>query len=649
MPLTASEHLQAGLAEHRAGNLSVAAQHYCKTLESAPSDADALHLLGLLLSENGEHGRALAMLSRAVELRPNATFLANLGLALRRAGDQAAAIAAYREALRFDPLHTPTLGKLGRVLIDAGEHAEAERVLLQALFVDALNPELRNALGHARAAQRRYAEARADFAQALAIDPSFTEAGENLAHALLHLANAEAAAGSWESAAALFAEGRARSPQSAALWYGSGLASMALGRSEEAAQFYTRAIVLAPEMAEAHNNLGHLQQAAGDVSAALRSYERALAGKPDYSDARYNLALTLQNAGRVPEAETQYERLLEGEPTHPDALNNLGGIRLSQNRVEQAKLYLTRALGRAPTHVDARWNLSLAHLTLGEWEKGWSFYEARLEQSAFPKRDFGCPRWRGESLSGKTICVWAEQGLGDTIQFMRYLPLLIEAGARVAFEVQERLHPFLSSLLRDIPEVAVHPRGGELPSTVFHIPLLSLPSHFPGIPPVWLPGRVEPAPRQSTQLTVGLCWAGHPHHIKGRHRSIPLVELTPLGEHSRARFVSLQRGPQEAERNALPGPWRPLQVETDSGGIAELASLIASLDLVITVDTMVAHLAGTIGKPVWTLLPFAADWRWMLDREDSPWYPNMRLFRQSAPGEWAPVVARIGSALEALA
>ena len=647
-PLTSAEHLQSGLAKHQAGNLAAAAHHYCKTLETAPSNADAFHLLGLVLSENGEHGRALMMLSRAVELRPNAVFLANLGLACRRAGDLDVAISAYREALRLNPYHAPTLGKLGRALIETGDPTEAEQVLTQASLLDASNPELWNALGHARAAQQRYAEARGNFAQALSIDPTYTEARENLAHALLRLGHAEAANGLWQKAAALYAEGCELNPRLDSLWYSSGLASMALSRPEEASRFYQRALALNPEFAEAHNNLGHVQQAAGNVPAALSSYERALSIRPGYVEARYNLALTLQNANRIPEAEAQYESLLSEEPTHADSLNNMAGIHLSQNRIAEARQKLELALTHAPTHLDARWNLALAHLAAGDWARGWPLYEARLEQPTFPQRKFNCLRWRGEPLSGQSIYVWAEQGLGDTIQFMRYLPLLVEAGARVVFEVQERLQPFLSALLAvGKTGIEVRARGDEPAATGYHAPLLSLPGCFETIPPVWLPAAVTPAALgQGTGSKIGLCWAGHPHHVKGRHRSIPLAALTSFAELRDLTFVSLQRGPQEAELDSITGPWRPVKWEAENGGITELASLIAGLDLIVTVDTMIAHLAGTLGKPVWTMLPFAADWRWMLDREDSIWYPTMRLFRQCKAGDWAPVVDRVKAQIE---
>ena len=654
MPLTAAESLAAGLAEHRAGNLAGAAMHYCRTLETAPGQTDAMHLLGLLLSEQGEHGRALGFLSRAVELHPNAVYLANLGLALRRAGDLAGALSAYRQALALQPDHAPTLDKLGRALIDAGRYSEAEAALGQASLADGCNAGLRNALGRARAEQGRHAEARMDFEAALDLDPAYEEAARNLAGALLHLSHDAAGGGDWQRALTLIEEACRRAPALAQAWYGRGLAASVLRRLEESRQCYEQAIALHFNYAEAHNNLGHVLEALSRPREAMQAYERALAIRPGYTGAEYNLALSLQNAGRLREAEALYETLLAREPGHADARNNLGGIRLGENRWQEAAAEFAVALTHKPTHGEARWNLALSHLAQGDFERGWPLYEARLEQPGFPRRDFDCPRWTGEELAGLTICVWAEQGLGDTIQFMRYLPALLQRGARVSFEVQERLAPFLARVL-EADRVRVVARGGAVPQADYHVPLLSLPLLAGGnqVAPVWLPGRIEAAPLgggsgRPARRRVGLCWAGHPHHVKGRARSMPLAALAPLLALEEFEFVSLQRGPQAAECDDLPDGLRLHAAEREEGGIAELAAIVASLDLVITVDTMVAHLAGTLGRPVWTLLPFAADWRWMGERTDTPWYGTMRLFRQTRPGDWAGVAGRVAEELTAL-
>lgn len=638
MPLTAAEVLQAGLAEHQSGNLAAAARHYCETLRQAPDNLDALHLLGLILSEQGEHGRALSFLGRAVQLRPNATFLANLGFAFRRAGDLEGAIRSYREALRMNPRHAATLGKLGRALIEARQPAEAEAVLLQATAWEPTHAELRNALGHARAEQGRYAEAYGDFAAALALDPSYTEATDNAVLALLQWGHGSATGGDWARARELYEEACRLAPSLPEAWYHRGLAASALRRLREARTCYERAIDLCFNYAEAHNNLGHILEAGGNTEEAIRSYERALAIRPGYVDAHYNLALTLQNTGRICAAKAQYESLLAYAAQHADARNNLGGLYLSENRVTEAIREFEGALTERPTHIDARWNLSLALLSLGEFERGWPLYETRLEQPNFPHREFPYPRWRGQRLEGKSICVWSEQGLGDTIQFLRYVPLLLEKGARLILEVQPRLLPLLGNL----PGIEVRARSGTPPEADFHAPLLSLAGSFDGIPAVWCP---SPPPAADLSFLpdyrVGLCWAANPDHVKGRNRSASLAELRPLAQLEGVAFVSLQGGPAAKEAEELAGSWRLEQLENPQGTLAELASLMLGLDLILTVDTMTAHLAGTLGKPVWTMLPFAADWRWQLDREDSPWYPGMRLFRQKKAGDWRSVAERV--------
>lgn len=642
MPLTAVEELHAGLSQHQAGNLAAAAGHYCETLRQIPDNADALHLLGLVLSEQGDHGHALSFLSRAIQISPNATFLANLGLAFRRAGDLEAAIQSYREALRMDPRQTSTLGKLGRVLIEAKRPAEAEAVLLEATCSNPAQAELRNALGHARAAQSRFAEAYEDFQAALRLDPSYAEARGNGALALLELGHVSATGGDWSRAYQLYENACQLAPSMPEAWYHGGLAASALRRLPEARRSYERAIALSFNYAEAHNNLGHIHEAEGDAEEAIRAYECALAIRPEYADAHYNLALTLQNNGRVPAAKAQYESLLAYAPEHADARNNLGGIYLSENRVTDAIQEFERALTEKPTHVDARWNLSLALLSQAEFRRGWQLYETRLEQPSFPRRDFRCPRWRGQRLEGRSICVWAEQGLGDTLQFMRYVPLLVEMGARVTLEVQPRLLPLLQSL----PGIEVVARSGEPREADFHIPLLSLAGCFENIPPVWWPLSLPAIDLSSLPgYKMGLCWAANPDHIKGRNRSAKLEQLRALAHMQGVTFVSLQRGPAAGEVQALAAAWNLEQVESQEGSIADLASLMQGLDVIVTVDTMTAHLAATLGRPVWTMLPYAADWRWQMDRSDSPWYPSMRLVRQSAPGDWTTVAEQVAQEL----
>lgn len=566
--MPATESLAEAAQAHHRGEWNHAERIYREILESNPVDPSALHLLGLLLSERGDHEHALPLLSLSLQLHPRpaeaAAWVCNLGLATERAGRLDLAFRSFREAARLDKAYGEALVRFGRRRCEAGDNASGAEAFRSATEFD---------------------------------------------------------------------------PESVLGWFHYGVAAMIERDFDSARCAFQQATRIDPASHESWNNLGDLEAARGAPAAAIACYRRAIAASPAYIPARYNLGLILQNCERTVESEAEYHALLDLDPRHADTLNNLGAIYLSRNRVREALDTLRAGVAADPNHVDCRWNLGLAHLALGDYRRGWARYEARLEQPGFPKREFAIPRWSGEDPAGRTIHVWAEQGLGDTIQFLRYLPMLTAKGARVTFEVQDRLLPLMPKLAR---------RRGDVPAEAeFHCPLLSLPALIEGIPPVWDPFALGTAPEFSLPgLKVGLCWGANPDHVKGRHRSMHLLELAGLGGIPGYSFVALQRGPQLAELGQSGGLWKPHCVESEGGTIADLAAVIRTLDLVISVDTMIAHLAATLGKATWVMLPFAADWRWGLEREDSPWYPTMRLFRQNAPGDWTGVVTRVRTALE---
>ena len=559
--------LDQAVQAHREGRTREAERGYLAVLERNPAEPSALHLLGLLLSERGDHGSAIPLLGLSIQLHPNpadsAAWVCNLGLGLERAGQFDAALCSFRQAAALDRGYAEALVRFGRRRCQEQSPAAGFEAFRLAVEAD---------------------------------------------------------------------------PNSVTAWFHLGVAALVKQAPETAYEAFRRAAGLDPLCFEAWNNLGDLEIARGRAEEAVHCYRRSIAVNPAYVPARYNLGIALQNHGRTAEAEREYEDLLKIDPEHADTLNNLGAIRLGQNRLGEAIQILTQALQSNPDHVDACWNLGLAHLAAGEFQQGWAGYEARLRQPGFPARGFSAPRWSGEPVAGKRIYVWAEQGLGDTLQFMRYIPLLKAMGAEVIFEVQDRLLPLLG-------DFAVA-RGGEPAGMDFHSPLLSLPRFFPGIPAVWRPGcfpALSPANRERKR--IGICWGANVNHSKARHRSVPLRTLLPLAGVTGCEFVSLQGGPQRSELGEVAAEWRIETPERPDGTLADLAAVVAGLDLVISVDTMVAHLAATIGVSTWTLLPYAADWRWQLGREDSPWYPEMRLFRQQAPGGWPEVAVRVSGSL----
>jgi tetratricopeptide (TPR) repeat protein len=555
------------LACHQAGDWKEAERLYRRLLARDARHTDALHLLGLIASEQGEHAEALRLIGRAVELRPNtAVYLANLGLALRRAGNLEDAIGRYRQALALDTGNAATHFKLGSALRDFERIEEAEQAYSRAITLDPAHVEAHYERANALHQLRRYADAIEEYKAVIALDPLHAEAYFNLAVTL-----------------------------------------MLDNRIEESEIAYRRALQLHPGHAQAFNNLGHILQAKGLFEDALECYRQSLRIQPDYVEAHYNLGVALQNRDRVEEAAEAYRHVLALDPRHADAHNNLGSLHLAFNELPAAIACYERAVEFAPEHHDAPWNLGLAHLSLGHWEEGWQGYEWRFRMNPKLKRDFQQPHWRGEPLEGKTVLLVAEQGLGDTLQFVRYRKELERRGARTLVEVQERLRPLLGDF------------DGQPFDYYAHI--MSLPGLLGGAIPAEVPYlNVTPA-ELGPGFKVGLCWSGNVSYKNNHLRSMQEHAMAPLQQIAGVRFFDLQH--------------------KEGDTLLETARTVAGLDLVITVDTMIAHLAGGLGRPVWTLLCFAADWRWMLGREDSPWYPAMRLFRQSRRGDWAGVIERV--------
>ena len=610
-----------------------------------------LHAGGIQASQEGRHGDAVTLLEQLVALAPSEpTYHANLGLALVRAGQPGRGAGCYQVAVALRPGHAPTLAKLGRALAAAGQEREAIAVFRRALAVDSGDPDTWNALGAACANAGRLEEACGSFERAIELDPSHDEAIANLLAATLQLAEADVAQQNWAGAAAHFERAARLDPRNAEYPFNSGCALMALGRSDEAAQFYRRSLVLEPNHPKALNNLGNVLVAKGRFMEAVGYFEGAIAADPTYLQARYNLANTWQQRGETDLALSLYRDLLAADPTHADALNNTGSLLLSQANPEGALAAFEAALQAQPGHLDAAWNRALAQLSMGNFADGWKNYEVRLQRPNRPVQHDQIRPWRGENLQDKTILVWAEQGLGDTLQFLRYLPLVKQAGARVVFECQARLKP----LLAGVPGIdELYARPEPLPAVDFQVPLMSLPAVTQTTvipPPAMLPMPATVKERWRAEMQglpeprIGLCWLANPKSPSGALRSAPLAQLLTLTDVAGASFVSLQReiAPSDAVALRAHGV---VELEQDGDTIADTAAIVSELDLVVSVDTMIAHLAATLNRPTYLLLPFAADWRWTYSGETSAWYPSVRLFRQATPGDWKELFGRLKQVL----
>ncbi len=470
-----------------------------------------------------------------------------------------------------------------------------------------------------------------------------------LGHALRRIARFDEAAVAFDRATQL-------KPDFVGAWTSLGLIYQLQEKNDPAIRVYRRAITLSPENAEIENQLGACLIQQGQVDAAIASFQHAVALRPEYVDALVNLGNALQDRDRIPESITALETAVRLAPKNHLALGNLGNAYLLMNRLDDSRSAYEQALALAPANDVLRLNLGLVQLRQGNFATGLVNYEARQRTfSIKPALAFGERRWDGKSsLAGRSLLVFDEQGQGDTLQFFRYVPSLVARGARVSLRVQGTLKRLLGSQ----PGIhAVYTRDEPLPDFDCYCPFPSLPLLF-GTRLDTIPARVPylrvPAEKtaawrsvfsRAPGLKVGLVWSGNPDHKADLKRSIPLEIFARLAPEQPAHFFSLQKQLRPADAEYL----RRLPGLTDLSkhlhDFENTAAVVSSLDLVITVDTSVAHLAGALGVRVWLLLPFSADWRWLTDRSDSPWYPNHRLFRQPAPGDWPSVIASVRAAL----
>ena len=547
-------------------------------------------------------------------------------LTVHRAGDPAAAAQLYSAILEMDPRHAGAMHLLGVTHAQRGQYDEACQLI----------------------------------AAALRLDPGSVEARSNLASAQHERARTLATARRFRAALAAYDDALALRPDHVDTLNGRGTALAALDRPHEALASYDRAIALAPDYAQAHGNRGSVLAQLGRFDEALASYAAALAIAPDYAEAYYNRGRTLHERGRFEEAIASYERALARAPGHADAHVNRGNALRELGRFEEALDSYAAARRAAPGHVDAHCNEGLCRLLLGDLRRGWDLYEWRWQQRvARPRRYTDYAAWQGEDVDGRLLA-WSEQGPGDTMFFAGMIPDLIPRARRLVVQVEPRLADLFS---RSFPEVEIighdavgPPAGGDRA-----IPLGSVGRHVRGslsdIPDVvgYLkadPARIDALRRRLAHgsLVVGLSWISK-NPESGARRSLALAGWSPVLGVPGCTFVDLQYGDTTTERAELArSSGRALRhLDVDAfADIDGLAALIAACDLVMTIDNTTAHLAAALGKPTWVLLPFVPDWRWLLVRDDSPWYPTMRLFRQPSIADWPSVMARVAGELSQL-
>jgi FKBP-type peptidyl-prolyl cis-trans isomerase 2 len=439
--------------------------------------------------------------------------------------------------------------------------------------------------------------------------------------------------------------------------YKKGIEQQDKGEIDEAISYYRKTIGQNPNHAGAYYNLGVAFQGKGLIDQAILYYEMAIGLNQEFIEAHHNLGVAFNEKGKFGEALFCFQRVLQLKSDHLGAYYNLGNTLTAKGQFNEAMQCYKKAIEIKPDHADAQWSLGLINLRLGNFQEGWKGYEWRWElKDVLTKRDFSQPLWDGHDVDGRTVLLYAEQGFGDTLQFVRYAPLVAGRGAKVVVECQEEL----VSLLRNMEGVSeVVAQGQRLSDFDFYRPLLSLPFVFgtvldtipANIPYVHADPKLVQNWRNKigsneSEIKIGLVWAGSPKLKFGHSRSCPIGTFSTLAQREDITFYSLQKGEAEGEAKNPPEGIKLVNISEEIHDFSDTAAIIENLDLVISVDTASAHLAGALGKPVWVLLPFVPDWRWMKDREDSPWYPTMRLFRQPAAGDWESVIGLVKNAID---
>jgi tetratricopeptide (TPR) repeat protein len=598
-----------GRQRQEAGDLRGAEHAYRNALQQDPACFDVWQALAGLLQGRGQWDEAASAYEKAIQLKPDfAPAYNSLGILRARLQDLAAAEKCFRRACELVP-----------------DFAQAH-----------------NNLGNVYKEQGRRELARTCYQEAIRIRPDFADAHSNLGNVLRELGQPAEGVQSCRRAIEL-------KPDHAAAHSNLGLALLDQKQAAEAIASFQAAVRLRPQSAAFHHHLGMALAETGRTDEALAEYREAVRVDPGQGDAQASLGTALLQQARLQEAIPVLRRALALRPECPATLCNLGLALADSGELDEALALYEKALRLKPDHPETHKNRSLVWLLQGRFEEGWAEYEWRWQCKELPARDFAQPLWDGRPLEGRTILLHAEQGLGDTLQFIRYAALVKARGGKVIVAAQRPLLP----LLRSCPGIdRLLPQGEPLPAFDVHAPLLSLPRIFGtdagSIPaPVpYLHAEPERRERWRRELAfgmrkIGIAWQGSGQFRLDSQRSIPLLEFAPVARVPGVQLYSLQKGPGQ-EQIARAIEHFPLidlgsRLDEGTGAFLDTAAVMKSLDLVISCNSALAHLAGALGVPSWVALPKVPDWRWLLERRDCPWYPSARLFRQTQAGEWPAV------------
>ncbi len=570
------------------------------------------------------------------------------GLSLHQQGQIEQARLAYERMLALHPGHADAMHMLGVIAMQSTNYALAVELISVSVQANPVNATAQLNLGLAYKELQRFDKALSCYQQAIDLRPGYAEVF-NHKGVVLH------ACQSFDEAIDNLSQAIGLKADYAQAFFNRALVLHATGHLDAALADFEKAIEIQPDYAQAWNNRGVVLQEQLRWDEAATSYVRAIAAQPDLGQAHYNLGNALRALGRFEEAISSYDAAIALEADAAHAFNNRGLALQELQSSAQAIASYDAAIAIQANYADAYWNKAIELLLCGDFAQGWKLYEWRWQRDTFSsrKRDFAQPLWLGDApLVGKTVLLHAEQGLGDSIQFCRYVREVQALGAHVLLEVPRPLLALFASL-EGVSQIIE--KAAPLPQFDYHCPLLSLPLAFQ-TQLENLPGRTpylaSTAPQRDrwqrrlgprTQPRVGLVWSGNALDKNDLQRSVRLQDLLPYLS-SDFEFICLQKEMRPADQDAIQTSrirFFGAQIEDFS----DTAALCDLVDLVISVDTSVAHLAGALGKPTWILLPYTPDWRWMLHRDDSPWYPSVRLYRQTQERAWPSVLERMRSDL----
>ncbi|NKB57950.1 MAG: tetratricopeptide repeat protein [Alphaproteobacteria bacterium] len=643
--------LSAAVTQFQAGDLAGAEKLCRQVLAADANNAEALHLVGVIAHRGGRNDIGVDFVRRAIAADETvASFQNTLGYLLRIGGHYSEAIAALRRAVALQADYADAHNNLGIAYAESGDLDAAETAYRDALAHRAEFPEAQNNLGNLLYRMGRIDDSLAAYEAATTLRPDYAEAHANRGDACLNQGKTDEALDAYRKAAEA-------APKWPSAWFKLGSVLFQKNDFERALRAFRRSIDLNPNHLRGLTNLGATLEKLGRYEEAALILRHALVLAPDDLSSLKNLGHVILKLGHVGEGLHLLRRAIEVAPDDPDAHYTLGNALLRMERLQEAVASYARVRELQPSAARAYFAPASVLLMNGQYKDGWAAYESRFDMAAYKPnvKNVRERLWDGSPLNGRRLLVHVEQGFGDTLEFVRYVPLIRERfGDGKIFLLCE---PELARILRTLDGVDefFELRSDASVTYDLHVPLLSLPHRF-GTTLETIPNKTPylkvPAGtkakirrRKETKLAVAFVWAGRPTHSDDRFRSCTVNWFATLFDIPGVDFYSIQWGPRAAELTPHLERKNVSSMTDKLTDFAETAAIIDQADLVISIDTAVAHLAGALGKPVWTILPFGGEWRWLFRREDTPWYPNMRLFRQPILGDWRPVFQRMGTAL----